>query len=76
MTGMCAERLRLRDRGRIAPGFAADLAIFDPATVRDEATFADPHRFPRGIPYVVVNGAVVVDEGRFHPAGTGRILTP
>lgn len=76
MTGMCAERLRLRDRGRVAPGFAADLVVFDPATVGDEATFADPHRYPRGIPYVVVNGAVVLDDGRFCAAGTGRILTP
>jgi N-acyl-D-aspartate/D-glutamate deacylase len=76
MTGMPAARLRLRDRGLLRPGFAADLALFDPATVRDEATFADPHRHPTGIPYVIVNGAVVVDGGRFTAAGTGRVLTP
>ncbi|MBI4635218.1 MAG: D-aminoacylase [Candidatus Rokubacteria bacterium] len=76
MTGMCAARLRLRDRGLLRPGCAADLAIFDPRTVRDEATFADPHRYPTGIPYVIVNGAVVVDGGRFNAAGTGRVLTP
>jgi N-acyl-D-amino-acid deacylase len=76
MTGMAAARLRLADRGLLRPGCAADLAVFDPRTVRDEATFADPHRYPTGIPYVVVNGAMVVDGGRFHAAGSGRILAP
>jgi N-acyl-D-amino-acid deacylase len=76
MTGMAAARLGLRDRGLVRRGDAADLAVFDPRTVRDEATFADPHRHPTGIPYVVVNGAVVVDGGRFTAAGTGRVLTP
>jgi dihydroorotase/N-acyl-D-amino-acid deacylase len=51
------------------------LAVFDPVTVKDEATFAEPHRYPGGIPYVVVNGALVVDGGRFHAAAGGRVLT-
>ncbi|MGH7278265.1 MAG: N-acyl-D-amino-acid deacylase family protein, partial [Candidatus Rokuibacteriota bacterium] len=76
MTGMPAARLRLTDRGLLRPGYAADLAVFDPATVKDEATFADPHRYPSGIPYVVINGSVAVDGGRMHAAGTGRVLTP
>lgn len=76
MTGMPAARLRLRDRGLLREGWAADLALLDPATVKDEATFADPHRHPAGLPYVVVNGAVVVDRDRFHAAGTGRVLAP
>jgi N-acyl-D-amino-acid deacylase len=76
MTGMPAAKLRLPDRGLVRPGYAADLAVFDPATVKDEATFADPHRHPTGIPYVVVNGTVVVDQGRMTPAGTGRVLAP
>lgn len=76
MTGMAAARLRLADRGLLRPGYAADLAVFDPRTVRDEATFADPHRYPTGIPYVVVNGAVVVDGGTFHAAGSGQVLAP
>jgi N-acyl-D-aspartate/D-glutamate deacylase len=62
------------DRGLVRPGQAADLAIFDPQTVRDEATFEDPHRHPTGIPYVIVNGAVVVDRGTFTAAGSGRVL--
>ena len=76
MTGMPAQRLRLRDRGLLQPGYAADVTVFDPATVKDEATFADPHHYPTGIPYVVVNGALVVDRGAFNAAGTGRVLTP
>jgi N-acyl-D-aspartate/D-glutamate deacylase len=76
MTGMPAAKLRLRDRGLLRPGLAADLAVFDPATVLDEATFADPHRHPTGIPYVVVNGRLVVDGPRFHPLPAGRVLAP
>ena len=76
MTGMPAQRLRLRDRGILRPDNAADLTVFDPATVKDEATFADPHRYPTGLPYVVVNGSVVVDDGTFNASGAGRVLTP
>jgi len=60
----------------VREGYAGDLTIFDPAMVLDESTFAEPHRYPSGIPYVVVNGAVVVDGGRMNPLGTGRVLTP
>jgi N-acyl-D-amino-acid deacylase len=76
MTGMAATRLGLRDRGVVQPGAFADLAVLDPATVKDESTYPDPHRYPTGIPYVLVNGAVVVDGGRMGPARPGRILTP
>jgi N-acyl-D-aspartate/D-glutamate deacylase len=75
MTGMPAQRLGLKDRGLLRAGAAADVTMFDPATVRDESTYADPHRYPVGIPYVIVNGAVVVDAGRMNAAGTGRVLT-
>ncbi len=74
MTGMPATRLGLRDRGVVREGAAADLAVFDPARVRDEATFPDPHRYPSGIPYVVVNGELVVDRGHFRAVGGGRVL--
>jgi N-acyl-D-aspartate/D-glutamate deacylase len=76
MTGMPAQRLRMKDRGLLRPGLAADITVFDPATVKDEATFGDPHRYPVGITHVIVNGAVVVDNGTFNAAGTGRVLTP
>lgn len=76
MTGMPAARLGLRQRGVIRRGAFADLAIIDPRTVKDEATFADPHRHPTGIPYVIVNGVVEVDGGRLPGTAAGRILSP
>jgi len=76
MTGMPAAKLRLKDRGLIRKGYAADLTLFDPGTVKDEATYTDPHRHSTGIPYVIVNGQVVVDGGVMKPLPAGRILTP
>ncbi len=76
MTGMAAARIGLRERGLVHPGYFADLAIFDPATVKDESTYPEPHRYPTGIPFVIVNGTVVVDGGRPRARGTGRVLTP
>jgi len=75
MTGMPATKLRLKSRGLVKPGYAADLTLFDPKTVRDEATFPDPHRYPAGIPYVIVNGRLVVDGTRFNAVPAGRVLT-
>jgi N-acyl-D-aspartate/D-glutamate deacylase len=75
MTGMPAGKLGLKNRGVLKTGYAADLALFDPKTVRDEATFPDPHRHPVGIPYVVVNGQVVVDGPRYNAVPAGRVLT-
>jgi N-acyl-D-amino-acid deacylase len=74
MTGQPAEKLKLRRRGSVRADYFADLTLFDPATVRDEATFEDPHRYPTGIPCVIVNGAVVVDDGRFNARPAGRVL--
>src|SRR5207247_10535869 len=76
MTGMPAARLGLSDRGLVRAGYAADLVLFDPLTVTDEATFDDAPRHPTGIAYVLVNGDEVVDEGRFRAVGGGRVLTP
>ena len=76
MTGKPAAKLRLADRGVIRAGAAADLALFDPVTVRDEATFPEPHRHPTGIPYVIVNGQMVVDGEHFNAVPAGRVLTP
>ncbi|MBI3029805.1 MAG: D-aminoacylase [Candidatus Rokubacteria bacterium] len=76
MTGMPAAKLRLKNRGLVRAGYAADLTLFEPTTVRDEATYTDPHRHPTGIPYVIVNGQVVVDSGAMKPLPVGRILAP
>jgi len=75
MTGLPAQRLGLRERGLVQPGYFADLTVFDPRTVKDESTYPDPHRYPTGIPLVIVNGAVAVDGGRV-TARAGLVLTP
>ncbi len=74
MTSLPAQRIGLRDRGLLREGFKADVVLFDPETVNDEAAFTDPHRFPKGIPYVMVNGGLVVDGGGQTGALPGRVL--
>jgi N-acyl-D-amino-acid deacylase len=64
LTGLPARRLRLADRGLVRQGFAADLVLFDPATVRDAATFEQPRQRAEGIELVLVNGVAVMDGGR------------
>ena len=76
MTAMPARRLRLVDRGVITPGAFADLVVFDPATVSDRATFANPHQYPVGIELVIVNGEVVFREGALTGRLPGRVLRP
>jgi N-acyl-D-amino-acid deacylase len=74
MTGLPAARLGLAGRGRVAEGAFADLVVFRPGDVRDRATFVKPHQYPEGISYVVVNGAVAVEQGRLTGARAGRVL--
>jgi N-acyl-D-aspartate/D-glutamate deacylase len=74
MTAAPAERLDLRDRGRLAEGLAADLVAFDADEVADRATFVDPCRPPRGILHVAVGGELVVDGGTQTGARPGRVL--
>ena len=74
MSGLPAQRLKLYDRGLIRPGMKADLAIFDPATVADTATFERPHQYAVGVKYVVVNGKIVIDDGKLTTERPGRIL--
>lgn len=74
MTGMPAATLGLTDRGRLVAGSRADLTIFHADSVADRATFQAPHQYPSGIPYVIVNGTLAVDGGRFTGARAGRVL--
>ena len=74
MTSLPAARMHFEDRGIVRAGMAADLVAFDPATVRERATFADPSHYSEGMPYVAVNGTLVVDDGRITAARPGRIL--
>ncbi|MGH7545106.1 MAG: N-acyl-D-amino-acid deacylase family protein, partial [Gemmatimonadota bacterium] len=76
MTGLAAEILGLTDRGTIRPGAWADLVVFDPRTIRDRATYREPHRYSEGIELLLVNGVPVVEAGRVTGARPGRILGP
>ncbi len=74
LTSAPAQRLGLHDRGLVKEGLAADLVVFNPETIADKATFAEPKQYPVGINYVLVNGAVVVDKGKHTGALNGRVL--
>jgi N-acyl-D-aspartate/D-glutamate deacylase len=74
MTSLPASRMKLRDRGIVRVGMLADLVAFDPATVRERSTYADPSHYSDGIPFVAVAGQLVVDEGRITAARPGRVL--
>jgi len=74
-TSLPASRLRLRDRGQLIPGYAADITVFNPDTIADLSTFARPHAFPRGIEHVLVNGEPCILDGRHTEALPGTILT-
>ena len=74
-TSLPARIMRLTDRGQVREGFAADLVVFDLATIRDKATFFEPHQHSEGIDYVFVNGTAVVDAGKLTAARAGKVLT-
>lgn len=74
MTSLPALRLKLSDRGRLAPGMKADIAIFDAGRVEDLATFDEPHQFPRGVEYVLVNGRLAIDHGEQSDLRAGKVL--
>lgn len=74
MTSFPAQRFGILDRGLLRPGMCADITIFDPETVIDKATYQDPHNFPEGIPYVIVNGEIAVDNGKYTGVLAGKTL--
>ena len=74
MTGAPAEKLGLTDRGFVHSGLDADLVLFDPETVTENATFGDPHQYPTGIDLVMVNGEIVVDNGEHTGKLPGKVL--
>lgn len=76
MTSLPADHFRLPGRGRLAQGGAADIVVFDPARVRDAATFDAPHAYPEGMPHVLVNGAFVVRDGKPTAERPGEVLAP
>ena len=74
LTSFPAENLRLRERGRLAPGYFADVVVFDPATIQDHATFQDPHRYATGVEHVFVNGVQVLAGGEHTGELPGRVV--
>jgi N-acyl-D-aspartate/D-glutamate deacylase len=74
MTSMNADKIGIKDRGRLREGFWADVTIFDQDRVIDRATFEHPQQFPVGIKHVIVNGVVTIDNERHTAALAGRVL--
>ena len=74
MTSMPAEKLGLSKRGMLAKDNYADIVLFNPETVIDNATFVDPHQFPSGIEYVIVNGRITVENGKHTGTRAGVVL--
>lgn len=74
MTSMPADKLGLKKRGYLKKNYFADVTIFNPETVIDNASFIDPHQFPTGIDYVIVNGKVTVSHGKHTGQQAGQVL--
>jgi N-acyl-D-amino-acid deacylase len=74
MSGLTAAQMHIADRGLIREGLAADLVLFDPDTIADKATFEDPFQYPVGITTVIVNGRVVLDNGRHTGQRPGVVI--
>jgi N-acyl-D-amino-acid deacylase len=69
-----ARTFKLKERGELKLGYWADVVVFDPAKVRDRATFKEPHQYAEGFRLVLVNGAIVVENDKHNGAGPGRIV--
>ena len=74
MTLLPAQRLGLQSRGRISPGYFADIAVFDPGTIAEHATFADPHQYSTGVSHVLVNGQSALADGELSGEVPGRVI--
>jgi len=74
MTSMPANRLGLSRRGLIREGWWADMVVFDPEKVRDTSTYTDPHQYPDGIEYVIVNGEIIVEQGSHTGSLPGHVV--
>ncbi|MFC2163826.1 amidohydrolase family protein [Acidobacteriota bacterium] len=74
MTSLPAQLLRLSDRGLLLKGYKADLVVFDPEKIKDNATFLDPHQYASGVEYVIVNGEISIDRGKYNNSLHGKAL--
>jgi N-acyl-D-amino-acid deacylase len=75
MTSLPAQHFKFDRRGLIKTGYSADITIFDPAAVKDTATFEKPHAMAAGVSYVLVNGVLVIRNGEHTGARPGQVLT-
>src|SRR5262249_23052139 len=74
LSAVAATEVMCSDRGRLSPGLAADIVVFDPGLIVDHATFAEPQKPAVGVRHVLVNGQVVLGDGKFTGAKPGRVL--
>lgn len=74
LTALSAQKLKIKDRGRLAPGYFADLVIFDPETINDKATYDEPHQYAIGVEHVFVNGEQVLKNGEHTGATPGMVV--
>jgi N-acyl-D-amino-acid deacylase len=74
MTSLPAQAFQLKDRGLLKEGMFADITIFNFETIKDTASFSQPHQYPEGIVYVVVNGNIVVEDNKHTGAYPGMVL--
>jgi len=74
MTSFPAQRFGILDRGILRPGVWADITVFNPETVIDKSTYKEPHQFPVGIDYVMVNGVITIEKGIYTGAHEGKTL--
>lgn len=74
MTSLAAQKFQLKDRGQLKEGMAADIVVFDEATVKDNATYEQPHQFSSGFQFVIVNGVVVINYGKHNGVRSGKAL--
>jgi len=74
LTSLPAQNLKLKDRGRLEQGYFADIVVFDPETIQDKATFAEPHQLAVGVEHVFVNGVHTLKDGEHTGAKAGRVV--
>ncbi len=74
LTGLSAQKLKIKKRGQLAPGYYADILVFDPAKILDKATFENPHQYAEGMVHVYVNGEQVLENGEHTGKMPGRIV--
>lgn len=74
MTSLPASFLRMKDRGLLLRGYKADLVIFNPETIKDNATFVDSQKYCTGVEYVILNGRMSIEKGKFNNSLNGKVL--